>query len=90
MALRILASLILLFSILFLPFWLSIILLLANMAYFSIFLEGIFIFLISDLLYGVERARFSGEVFVALTLSLVFLFVIELLKKRLKFYPSRP
>ena len=47
---RILASLILLFSVILLPFWLSVILALIFMAYFPIFLEGIFIFFITKFL----------------------------------------
>jgi len=87
MKLRILASIILLFSILFLPFWLSVILALAGMIYFSFFFEAVFIFFISDLLYGAKESRFFGIVFVSLIISLLLLILAEFFKKKLKFYP---
>ena len=86
MLLRILASLVLLFSILYLPFWVSVILALAGMVYFPLYWEAAALFLLSDALYGVPQARFFGFVFVAFFLSLVILAAAEILKKKLKFY----
>jgi len=86
MALRILASVILLFSILFMPFWISVILAFASMAYFPFFLEAIFLFFLSDVLYGVNEARFFGIIFISSGISFLLLILMEFLKKKLKFY----
>jgi hypothetical protein len=84
MALRILASLILLLSILFMPFWLSVILALAGMAYFSFFWEAIILFFLSELLYGVNEIRFSNIFFIYLIMPFATLLIIEFLKKKLR------
>lgn len=84
MALRISASIILLFSILYLPFWLSAILALLGMAYFSFFFEAVILFFLIDLLYGAPEAKFSGSVFVALLAALAAFIIIEFLKSRLR------
>ncbi len=84
MALRILASLLLLMSILFAPFWLSVLLILAAMIYFSFFWEGVTLFLISDLLYGVKEVRYLNIFFISFILSFVVLVVIKLLKKKIR------
>jgi len=86
MLIRILASIFLLFSILFMPFWVSIILALAGMFYFAIFWEALALFLISDLLYGVREAKFHEIIFVSFILAIIFFLIIEILKKKLKFY----
>ena len=87
MALRILASFLLLLSILFMPFWVSVILALVGMMYFNIFLEAVVLFFIADLLYGVEKTRFFGVFFLSFILSVILLVLVEILKKKLKFYP---
>jgi len=66
------------------PFWLSVILALAGMVYFSFFWESVFLFFISDLLYGVKEARFFNIFFVSLIVSFLTLIIIELLKKKLR------
>ena len=88
MALRISFSLILLFSILFLPFYISAILVLIGMAYFSFFIEAGLLFLLSDLLYAVKEIKFFNITFVSFLSSIIFLLVIEFLKKKLRFYPK--
>ena len=88
MTLRILASILLLFSVLFLPFWVSAILALAGMFYFSVFWEAVVLFLLSELLYGAGEAKFHGAVFVSFITSLAVLIIIEIIKKKLKFYPN--
>jgi len=85
MKLRILASFVLLLSMLFMPFWVSVILALIGMVYFSFFWESVALFFLSDLLYGAEEARFFGLVFVSLVSSFVVLISIEFLKKKLRF-----
>ena len=82
--LRIFAFFILLFSVLFLPFWVSVIIGLAGMIYFSFFWESIFLFFISDLLYGIKEARFLNIFFISLIISFLTLIIIELLKKKMR------
>jgi hypothetical protein len=84
MILRILASLVLLLSILFMPFWVSVILALAEMVYFSFYWESVGIFLLSDLLYGTSEARFFNIFFISFLISLLILILIELIKKKLR------
>jgi len=66
------------------PFWLSTILVLVAMAYFSHYYEGVFLFFISDLLYGVSEARYLNVFFISTIISVVFLIGIEILKKKIR------
>ena len=84
MLLRILASIILLFSILFLPFYISAILAIAGMIYFSFFWEAVLLLFFSDLLYGVKEGHLLHTTFIALITSIVFITIIEFLKRKLK------
>jgi len=86
MILRISASILLLFSILFMPFWVSVTLALAGMIYFSIFWEAVILFLLSDLLYGVKEAEFHGVIFISFIVSILVLIIMEFLKKKIRFY----
>jgi len=61
---RILAFVLLLFSILFMPFYVSVILALIGMVYFSKFFEAPILFLLSDLLFGVREAKFYNIILV--------------------------
>lgn len=85
MALRILASVVILFAVLFLPFWLYFIMALGAMIYFSFYFEGVVLLLISDLLYGVIEAHYYNVFFISLITSVVFLFTIEFIKKKTNF-----
>ncbi|OGI59433.1 hypothetical protein A3C60_00490 [Candidatus Nomurabacteria bacterium RIFCSPHIGHO2_02_FULL_37_45] len=87
MVFRILAFLVLLLSILFMPFWVSVILAFMGMVYFPLFLEAVFLFLLSDLLYGAREAKLGGMIFVSFIITVVVFILIEFLKKKLKFYP---
>ncbi len=84
---RILTSVLLLFSVLFFPFYVSILLALVSIFYFSFFGEAIFIFLLSDLLYGVEGGKFFETTFLSFILAILILIIVETIKKKLKFYP---
>ncbi len=88
MLIRISAVILVLFSVLFMPFWLTILLVLAGMFYFSIFWEAVVLLLLSDFLYGVGEIRFQGVVFVSSIIATIVLLAIEALKKKLKFYRS--
>lgn len=89
MALRILASVVLLFSILYMPFWVSLILAFLGMIYFTAFAEAAVLFFLSDLLYGVKEVRFFNMVFISFIISIIFLVALELFKKKLKFYSRK-
>lgn len=86
MTARISVFLILFFSVIFLPFWLYTIMIFGAMVYFSFFMEGIALFLLSDLLYGVKEAKFFGVVFISLFISILIFIILEIFKKKLKFY----
>lgn len=86
MILRIIASLIILLSILFLPFWVSVILALIATIYFRVFWEAIILFFISDLLYGAKEARFFNITLVSTIFIVIILLLVEFIKKKLKFY----
>jgi hypothetical protein len=66
------------------PFWISIVLALAGMIYFSFFWESVVLFFLSDLLYGVNEARFFNMFFISLIVSFLVLIIIELLKKKIR------
>ena len=83
---RILASIILLLSVLFMPFWLTAILALAGMIYFRYFVEAVGLLLLSDMLYGLPVNKFFDIVFVSFIFGIVTLFIVEFVKKKLKFY----
>ena len=84
MAFRIGFIILLLISVLFMPIYVSLFLVLFGIIYFNLFLEGPVLLLVSDLLYGVKEVRFFNFLFVSFFLSLLVLVVVELLKKRLK------
>ncbi len=88
MALRISAIFLLLFSIIFLPFWVSALLGVGLMAYFPLFYEAVVLFFLVDLLYGAPEVKFYGIDYATLIFSALALFGIEFLKKRLKYYPE--
>lgn len=75
-------------SVLFMPFWVSVILALAGMAYFRIFWEVSVLFLLSDMLYGTTEAGPFDLIFASFVISIVLLVLVEILKKRLRFYPK--
>lgn len=87
MLLRISVSILSLLAILFAPFYVSVILIISIMFYFSKYYEGVFLFLLSDLLYGVKNLQNHPPIFISFFSSIVVLIIIEILKKKLKFYP---
>ncbi|MFH1656492.1 MAG: hypothetical protein ABH956_01820 [Candidatus Nealsonbacteria bacterium] len=85
MILRVLAFLILLFSVLFLPFWVSIILAIFAIIYFPKYWEAVIIFFISDLIYGTPESKFAFLTFTSGIFTFLFVILIEFLKKKFKF-----
>ena len=88
MILRIATSLVILLSVLFMPFWLSIMLVIGAMVYFSFFIEGVILLFLSDLLYGIKGVAWGGSVFLGLIIGVLLLTVLEIAKRKVKFYPS--
>lgn len=86
--LRIISLIILLFSVLFLPFWVTLILAICGIVYFSIFIEAPIVLLLADLLYGIQEAKLFDMHFFLFLLTIVLLVGIEILKKKLKFYKN--
>lgn len=68
------------------PLWVSVILALLGMVYFDIFWEAAVLFLLSDLLYGVREVKFSATFFISFVVASIVLVIIEIIKKKLKFY----
>jgi hypothetical protein len=86
MKLRILVFIMLLFSVLYLPFWISAILALTGILLFDFFWEGTIAMLISDLLYGVRESKLSSFVFVSFLITVVAVVLAEFFKKKMRFY----
>ena len=84
MTLRILAGILLLISIFWLPFWCTIVYALFCLYYFASYYEVFPAFLLVDLVYGTQETRFLGFGLVGLAIAFVFFFGMELLKKKLR------
>jgi len=89
MVLRITFSIILLISVLFLPFWVSLCFALIGMVFFSFFVEAVFLLLLSDLLFGAREGRLFNIIFVATIITAVLLVVVEIFKTRSVFYNTQ-
>lgn len=86
MIIRILFSIVLLFSILFMPFWVSALLALAGIIYFSKFFETAVLFLLSDLLYGTKEQTGFPVIFTSFIIAIILLTAKEAIKNKVKFY----
>jgi hypothetical protein len=84
--LRILAFILLLLSVLFMPIYISALLCLLFMIYFSKFWEGTTAFLFSDLLHQVKDNKTFPILFLSFIISLLLLLTLEFLKKKFNFY----
>ncbi|MCF7833939.1 MAG: hypothetical protein K9L98_03540 [Candidatus Pacebacteria bacterium] len=85
MGIRILAVVILGVSIIFLPFWVSAVLAFGMMFYFRYFIEAVFLFLISDLIFGVSEEKYGTFTFLSMFLTAIMLLIIEYTKKKTRF-----
>ncbi len=86
MVARIITSVVLFLSILFMPFWLSAIIALGAILYFHIYAEVVVLLFISDMLYGVGENKLFGTYLASTITGAAVLLGIEILKKKLKFY----
>lgn len=83
---RVYFAIILLFSVLFGPFWLSAVLALFGIFYFKFFIEGPLLVLISDLLYEVQEVQFLGITTISFIVFLTLFIIIETSKNKFKFH----
>ena len=86
MVARITFSVLILFSVLFLPFWVTAILTIVGIFLFSFYLESVFLLFLSDLLFGVKEEKLFGIFFFSFITSLIFLLLVEISKRKIKFY----
>ncbi len=68
------------------PFWFYFLLALFGIFYFKFYLEAFFIFLISDLSYGVNMDKTFNIKFFQSLIIFVLLLIAEFIKKNSKFY----
>ena len=89
MAIRIIYSLILLLCVLFAPFWFFSILGILGMFYFSLFWEMPILAFLADMLYGAKEVQFLEINLFSFLWTILIFGVIEFLKKKIKFYPTK-
>lgn len=75
-----------LISVIFFPFYISLIVAVVGMFLFANYWEAILGFFISDLIYGLGKNNFLNTYFASFLLAIFLLLLVELLKKKLKFY----
>ena len=86
MTYRIIGTLVVLISILVLPYWLYISLLLVAMIYFPFYGEGILLAFFIDILYGYGIGNLSSLIPPSALLALILLMILISLRERLRFY----
>ncbi|MFA6258704.1 MAG: hypothetical protein WCX79_03315 [Candidatus Paceibacterota bacterium] len=84
MLIRILFSVLLLISILFSPFYVSVIIGILGIIYFKFYFEAIILFFLSDMIFGTAREGLFSIVFISSVLSLVFLILTEIVKTKIR------
>lgn len=88
MTLRIFINILILLSIFYLQWWITVFFILFGMFLFRNFYEGIFAGLLLDLLYGTSVKEFYGIWFVFTGITSIFFILIEFLKKNIRVYES--
>jgi len=81
---RIILDIILLLSVLFLPWWITIILALALVFYFKLYYEFIIAAVLTDMLYGVPKAWLFDLAIMYTTFSIVLFILVQWIKTRLR------
>jgi hypothetical protein len=71
------------------PLWMSAVLAFAGILYFNIYWEATLLFLLSDLFYGTNETKNSPMIFLSFFISVVILVILEMLKKKLRFYDNK-
>ena len=83
---RIIVDLILLLAIFIMPWWLSLLLIIAAIFYFNTFYESVIFAILLDGFYGIPGLTFYGiNAFFTTVIGVIFILLI-FLKPRLKFY----
>ena len=83
---RVIANIFLFLSVLFLPWWMTAIFIIAALFIFKNFYEAIAWGFFGDLLYGISIAAFFNfGLFLTLGAGTIF-FIVEFLKKRIRYY----
>ena len=83
MAIKIIAALILFISLLWAPFWLTVLLALSSMVFIKRFWPAIAIMALGDFIYGIGPNRFLVFPVIMFAFSLVFYFLIERLRSHI-------
>lgn len=83
---RVITGIVLFLSIFFVPFWVSLVLAVFAIIYFDYFFEAVFSMLVSDILYGVREEKLWNIVFFSTIVLMLFLILMEVFKRYLKFY----
>lgn len=83
---RIIFSLALFSAMFFLPFYFLIILAIIGLFLFQKYYEALFILLFADLLFGTKQSAFLNVVYVYSIIGIFLFFMIEFLKKKLRYY----
>ncbi|TRZ52653.1 hypothetical protein D4R99_02375 [bacterium] len=83
---RLVADFALLFSALFFPWWITLILIIIGAFFFENFYEAFFLGLFLDALYGTEAINFYGFRLFFATIGLFLVFFSSLLKKKVRFF----
>jgi hypothetical protein len=73
---------------LFLPWWVTGLLLVAGFYIFNRYIEGIIFAFFLDVLYGTSRALFMDFAFVSLLTAVALFALSDIMKKKLRFYDA--
>lgn len=79
-------TLLIAFSAFIAPIWVSGLLFLFCIVYFRYFWQGVVVFFIFDLLYGVNLVRFDGYMFVMTTGAFLSMVLAEIIKQNTRLY----
>ncbi|MFA6094737.1 MAG: hypothetical protein WC757_02510 [Candidatus Paceibacterota bacterium] len=83
---RIIVDIILCIAAVFLPWWGTLIAVLACMFIFEWFIEGLILALIFDTLYGTPTVYFNGYVLVATYSTTILFMIVFFVKRRIRLY----
>ena len=71
------------------PFWATLVIGAGLMLYFPFYIEAIFLFLLSDLMFGVSTPKLFGIKYTTLIIGLILFFAIKFIKSETKFYRDK-
>lgn len=67
------------------PFWLSLLITFFAIVYFPFYFESVFLFLISDFIFGIKSDRFFNIMFISGVVAFLSVVIIEFSKKKIRF-----